>query len=58
MTESCREHYFGVSDADALQPETIVDMVMPLEDTYWATREMTARDLGGRISRLQASTKK
>ena len=43
-----------VVDADAFQPEAIVDVVTPFENTHWGTREMTVRDPDGRIWRLQA----
>ena len=41
-------------DADAFQPEPIVEVVTPFEDTHWGTRDMTVRDPDGRIWRLQA----
>jgi len=41
-------------DADAFQPEPIVEVVTPSEDTHWGTRDMTVRDPDGRIWRLQA----
>lgn len=39
-------------------PESIVDVVMPFEDTHWGTREMTVRDPDGRIWRLQTTANK
>jgi hypothetical protein len=46
-----------LSDEAAFQPEAIVDVVTPFEDTHWGTREMTVRDPDGRIWRLQAPGK-
>jgi hypothetical protein len=43
-----------VQDEEAFQPETILDVVTPFDDTHWGTREMTVRDPDGRIWRLQA----
>jgi uncharacterized glyoxalase superfamily protein PhnB len=40
-----------VDDLDGLDP--IVEVVAPLEDTHWGTREMTVRDPDGRVWSLQ-----
>ena len=47
-----------VLDEDSFQPQPILDVVQPFEDTHWGTREMTVRDPDGRIWRLQAPAKK
>jgi uncharacterized glyoxalase superfamily protein PhnB len=41
----------AVDDLDRLDP--IVQVVSPLEDTHWGTREMTVRDPDGRVWSLQ-----
>ena len=41
----------AVDDLDGLDP--IVEVVAPLEDTHWGTREMTVRDPDGRVWSLQ-----
>jgi hypothetical protein len=46
-----------VQGEDAFQPDTIIDVVTPFDDTHWGTREMTVRDPDGRIWRLQAPAK-
>jgi len=43
-----------VQDEKAFEPQAIVDVASPFEDTHWGTREMTVRDPDGRIWRLQA----
>ena len=43
-----------VADEQAVQPQPIVDVVTPFEDTHWGTRDMTVRDPDGRVWRLQA----
>jgi len=38
----------------AFQPEAIIDVVAPFEDTHCGKRQMTVRDPDGRIWRLHA----
>lgn len=45
----------NVPHADAFDPDPIVDVVTPFEDTHFGTREMTVRDPDGRLWSLQAS---
>ncbi len=46
-----------VADEQAVQPQPIVEVVTPFEDTHWGTRDMTVRDPDGRVWRLQAPGK-
>jgi uncharacterized glyoxalase superfamily protein PhnB len=39
---------------DAYQPDNIVEVVSPFEETHYGTREMTVRDPDGRTWTLQA----
>ncbi|MBN3834401.1 VOC family protein [Burkholderia sp. Ac-20344] len=43
-----------VPNDQVVQPQPIVDVVTPFEDTHWGTRDMTVRDPDGRVWRLQA----
>ena len=42
------------ADADALRPDPAVEVVAPLADTHYGTREMTVRDPDGRRWTIQA----
>lgn len=44
----------ALPDADAFDPDPVVEVVSPLEATHWGTREMTVRDPDGRLWSLQA----
>jgi hypothetical protein len=46
-----------VSDADAFQPDPVVEVVAPLQATHFGSQEMTVRDPDGRIWNLQAPSK-
>ena len=46
-----------VSDADAFEAGSPVDVVTPFEETHYGTREMTVRDPDGRLWSLQAPAK-
>lgn len=52
------ETHVVLKTPDEAQPEAIVNVVAPFEDTHWGTREMTVRDPDGRIWRLQTKTNK
>jgi hypothetical protein len=41
-------------EADPADPDPAVEVVTPLEDTHYGTREMTVRDPDGRLWTLQA----
>jgi hypothetical protein len=43
-----------VADEAAVQPDPVVEVVTPFEDTHFGTREMTVRDPDGRLWSLQA----
>ncbi len=43
-----------VADEAAFQPDPVVEVVTPFEDTHFGTREMTVRDPDGRLWSLQA----
>ena len=43
-----------VSDVDGFNPDPVVEVVTPFEETHYGTREMTVRDPDGRIWSLQA----
>ena len=43
-----------LTDADAFRPDPVVEVVTPLADTHYGTREMTVRDPDGRLWSLQA----
>ena len=43
-----------VADADAFQPDPVIDVVAEFEATHWGTKEMTVRDPDGRVWSLQA----
>jgi hypothetical protein len=47
-----------VPDADGFQPGPGIEVVTPLEDTHYGTREMTVRDPDGRLWSLQAPAEK
>jgi uncharacterized glyoxalase superfamily protein PhnB len=47
-----------VPDADAFVADPSLDVVKPLEDTHFGTREMTVRDPDGRLWSLQAPAKR
>jgi len=40
--------------ADAFRPDPVLEVVAPLEDTHYGTKEMTVRDPDGRLWTLQA----
>nr|WP_057929345.1 hypothetical protein [Burkholderia ambifaria] len=46
-----------VPNEQSVRPQPIVDVVTPFEDAHWGTRDMTVRDPGGRVWRLQAPGK-
>jgi hypothetical protein len=46
------------ADAEALRPDPAVEVVTPLADTHYGTREMTVRDPDGRLWTLQAPAAK
>lgn len=46
-----------VRDAEAVRPDSAVEVVTPFEDTHYGTREMTVRDPDGRVWSLQAPAK-
>ena len=43
-----------VGDETAVNPDPIVEVVTPFQDTHFGTREMTVRDPDGRLWSLQA----
>jgi hypothetical protein len=43
-----------VPDAEAFEPDPIVEVVTPFETTHWGTQEMAVRDPDGRLWSLQA----
>jgi hypothetical protein len=43
-----------VPDEAAVQPDPVVEVVTPFEDTHFGTREMTVRDPDGRLWSLHA----
>jgi hypothetical protein len=43
-----------VTDAEAFQPDPVLDIVSPFTDTHYGTREMLVRDPDGRLWNLQA----
>jgi len=45
-----------VAEEDAFRPDPVVEVITGFEDTHWGTKEMTVRDLDGRIWSLQTST--
>jgi uncharacterized glyoxalase superfamily protein PhnB len=45
-----------MTDAGALGPDPAVEVVTPLADTHYGTKEMTVRDPDGRLWSLQAPT--
>jgi uncharacterized glyoxalase superfamily protein PhnB len=46
------------ADADALRPDPAVEVITPLADTHYGTREMTVRDPDGRQWTIQAPAAK
>lgn len=48
----------GLSDPDAVAADPVVEVVGPLEDTHYGTKEMTVRDPDGRAWTLQLTTAK
>jgi hypothetical protein len=46
------------ADAEALRPDPAVEVVTPLADTHYGTREMTVRDPDGRQWTIQAPAAK
>jgi hypothetical protein len=47
-----------LTDTEAMRPDPAVEVVTPLEDTHYGTREMTVRDPDGRRWTLQAPAAK
>jgi hypothetical protein len=47
-----------MTDGEAPRPDPAVEVVTPLEDTHYGTREMTVRDPDGRLWTLQAPVQK
>ncbi len=45
-------------DTEAVSLDPVVEVVTPLEDTHYGTREMTVRDPDGRLWTLQAPAQK
>jgi len=43
-----------VADAEAFQPDPVLDIVSPFTDTHYGTQEMLVRDPDGRLWNLQA----
>ncbi len=43
-----------VADAAAFQPDPVVKVLTPFQDTHWGTKEMTVEDPDGRVWSLQA----
>ena len=43
----------AVADADVLDLDPIVEVVTPVADTHWGTREVVVRDPDGRLWNLQ-----
>ena len=44
---------FKVADADTIELDPVVEVVRPVEDTHWGTRELVVRDPDGRTWSLQ-----
>jgi len=55
-TETGLQIVLKVADAEAFRIDPGVEVITPLEDTHYGTKEMTVRDPDGRVWSLQTST--